>query len=267
MQGEQIRKRLHSGERVYGMAIALSDDGRALQALAQAESDFVLFCAEHHPLDRAKSSMLCHFYRLNKVSPIVRITRPCPYEAAMALDGGAQGIVAPYVETVEQARELVGAVHYRPLKGKLLAGLLSGAQMPNEKTSRYLKEFNRHNYVIIGVESVPAYENLDKLLAVDGVDAVFIGPHDLSVSIGVPEEWTHPEFIRVIEDVITRCRAVGKGVGVHLFGHIFPHKTICRLMDKGMNLILYSSDLIVGRDALRTELGRLQGHVEETDDS
>jgi len=263
MQGRLIRELLHSGKQVYGMQVTLIEDGRAAEALAQVDSDFVFLCAEHHPLDRGKMSMLCHFYRSNDVSPIVRITHPSAHEAAMALDGGADGIVAPYVETVEQARAVVGAVRYRPLKGKLLEKFLSGAEMPNEKTLRYLEQLNRDKYVILGVESVPAYENLDNLVAVDGVDGVFIGPHDLSVSMQRPEVWNDSEYIRTIEDIIIRCRAAGVGVGVHMYEGIFSPERICRFVELGMNFFLYSSDLLEGRRALRAEFERIRKHVDD----
>jgi len=263
MQGRLIREQLHNGKQVYGMQVALIEDGRAAEALAQVDSDYVFLCAEHHPLDRGKMSMLCQFYRSNNVSPIVRITHPSSHEAAMALDGGADGIVAPYVETVEQARMVVGAVRYRPLKGKLLAKLLSGAEMPNEKTLRYLEQLNRDKYVILGVESVPAYENLDNLVAVDGVDGIFIGPHDLSVSMQKPEEWNDPEYVHTIEDIIMRCRAAGVGVGVHMYEGIFSPERICHFVDLGMNFFLYSSDLLEGRRALRAEFERVRKHVDE----
>ena len=258
MQGQLIRECLHSEKRMYGTHLIFNKDGRAACLLTQVNLDFVFLCAEHHPLDRAQLSMLCQFYRSNNISPMVRITHPSASEASMAIDGGAQGIVVPYVETVEQVREVVGAVHYRPLKGKLLADLLHGTALPNDKTLRYLREFNQHNYFVIGIESVPACENLEELLSVEGVDAVFIGPHDLSISMGIPEEYDHPEYINLIEDVICRSRACGVGVGVHVGTNQFSHETICRFMKMGMNLIPFASDLTEARAALQTRLGVLR---------
>jgi len=263
MQGEQIRERLHSGERVYGTQLAIEHDGRSAAVLAQLELDFVFFCGEHHPVVLSDLSMLCHYFQARNVSPLVRISHPSAVEAARVLDAGAQGILAPYVETVEQAQEVVGAVHYRPLKGRLLADLLTGRKTPNEKTLRYLGRFNRNGYVILGVESLPAYENLDRLLGVGGVDGIFVGPHDLSVSMGIAEEWDHPEYLRVIEDIIARCRAAGRGVGVHLFGHMFPQETIVRFLEKGMNLVIYSSNVILARDSLREGLDRIRREAGE----
>lgn len=131
----------------------------------------------------------------------------------MAVDGGADGIVAPYVETAEEVRAMVGAVHYRPIKGRQLHDFLNGVREPASATRDFLRRFNLHRYVIIGIESVTAYENLDALIGIEGVDGVFIGPHDLSVSLEAPEEWDNPALHHIFEDTIVRCRAAGIGVG------------------------------------------------------
>ncbi len=188
MTGERIRENLHSGGGIYGTHVAGQTHAVANKILASAPLDFAFVCNEHMPVDRGETSMLCQHFDSMGISPIVRIPFPCAREAAMALDGGAQGIVAPYVETLEEVKEVVGAVHYRPIKGRQLRGILDETQPPPQPTRDFLGRFNRHHYTIIGIESVAAYENLDALIWVPGVDGVFMGPHDLSVSLDVLSE-------------------------------------------------------------------------------
>jgi 4-hydroxy-2-oxoheptanedioate aldolase len=109
--------------------------------------------------------------------------------------------------------------------------------------SEFFARFNRHSYVIIGIESVIGYERLDSLIGVDGVDGVFIGPHDLSVSLEAPEAWDNPEFHRIIRDIVVRCRRANVGVGVHLTPGIFSPERTRDLMAAGMNWILDGSDV------------------------
>jgi 4-hydroxy-2-oxoheptanedioate aldolase len=166
--------------------------------------------------------------------------------------------VAPYVETVEQAQAVAAAAHYRPIKGKVLADMLAGDRKPSPKTTAFLERFNQHNYAIIGVESVPGYENLDALIKVEGVDGVFIGPHDVTVSMETPEEYDNPAFLRLLEDVIRRCRAAGVGVGVHVSPIAFASEQVRRFMDLGMNWILDGADVVWAAQAMqsrREELG------------
>ncbi len=167
--------------------------------------------------------------------------------------------MAPYVETIAEVKEIVGAVHYRPIKGQLLREFLDGTRVPSQKTSSFLKRFNRHCYAIIGVESVAAYENLDAILGVEGLDGIFIGPHDLSVSLEAPEEWTNPEFRRIIEDTVRRCRAAGVGIGVHITPWIVPDAWLRQLMGMGMNWILYAADTVMAKLALQSRIEELRG--------
>jgi len=94
----------------------------------------------------------------------------------MAIDGGRGCIVAPYVEDVEEVRAMVGAVHYRPIKGRQLRIFWTAPASPPARPG-ISRRFNRHQYVMIGIESVAAYENL-MLTGIEGVDGVFMGPHD-----------------------------------------------------------------------------------------
>lgn len=259
MNGELIREKLHRGERVYGTHVAGLSNAMVPRLLANAPLDFAFVCNEHMPVDRAETSALCQQFSALGVSPIVRISHPCAAEAAMALDGGADGIVAPYVETVDEVRTLVGAVHYRPIKGRQLREFLNGTRQPTPVTRDFLRRFNRHQYVIIGIESIAAYENLDALIGVAGVDGVFMGPHDLTVSLEEPEAWDSPALHRVIDDTIVRCRAAGIGVGVHLSAALFTSEQIKRMISLGMNWILDAADVTLALQVLRQHRAALCG--------
>jgi 2-keto-3-deoxy-L-rhamnonate aldolase RhmA len=251
MNGEDLRKQLHAGNCVYGTHVTHTSNPIAASVLASAGLDFVFLCSEHMPLDRTEMSALCCLYASKGISPAVRISRPDSAEACRALDAGAQGIVVPYVETVEEVRNMVGAVRYRPIKGQLLRDFLTGSRKPSAKTNAFLQRFNGQHWLIIGIESVAAYKNLDSLISVPGVDGVFIGPHDLSVSLEAPEDWNHPEFHRMIEDIVIRCRAANIGVGAHLTPGIFTNDRVRHLISVGMNWILDASDLGHAVHALR----------------
>ncbi|HRE81523.1 MAG TPA: aldolase/citrate lyase family protein [Opitutaceae bacterium] len=242
MNGETIRESLHNGKRIYGTHITGLSNAVTTRILSSAPLDFVFFCTEHMPLDRAETSLLSQHFGALGISPIVRISSPDPFLAAMALDAGAEGIVVPYVETVEQVQALVGAVHYRPIKGRKLQDLLSQDEVLTPATQTFLRRFNRHNYLIIGIESVEAYKNLDALIGVEGVDGVFMGPHDLSVSLDVAEEWGNPRLLHLIEDTVRRCRLAGIGVGVHL-SPIFSQEQTERFISLGMNWLLDGADV------------------------
>jgi 4-hydroxy-2-oxoheptanedioate aldolase len=245
MLGRELRDCLHAGKRVFGTHVTSLTNPVTAAWQAGFEYDFAFICNEHMPLDRTETSMMCQLYAAKGVSPIVRVPAPVTYEVTMALDGGAQGIVVPYVETVEQVQEMVGAVKYRPIKGKKLNDLLDGKEKVSEKLASFLDDFNGNNYLIIGIESVEAYENLDALISVPGVDGVFVGPHDVTCSMDIPLEWNNPAFVKVINDIIVRCRAANIGVGVHLSQIITTDEQFIEMMKLGLNWVLYGADVAV----------------------
>src|SRR5688572_6928535 len=125
MNSKQLRAALRSGKHAYGTLI-VSDSPRWPAQVARIGLDFVFIDTEHVALDRKEMSWMCQAYAALGLTPLVRIPSPDPYAATMALDAGAAGIVAPYVETVEQVKALHGAVKLRPIKGARLDAVLNG---------------------------------------------------------------------------------------------------------------------------------------------
>jgi 2-keto-3-deoxy-L-rhamnonate aldolase RhmA len=259
MNGELLRKHLHSGERVYGTHVVSLGNPVAAKIQSSVPYDFVFICTEHMPVDRTEVSSLCQLYSRNGISPMVRIPSPDPYYAAMAIDGGAEGIVVPYLETVDEAKSMIGAVKYRPIKGKKLEDIIGGRITLNNETENFLKDFNKNNYLIIGIESVFGYENLDALLKLDGIDGIFVGPHDLTISMEIPEQYKHKEFIRVVTDIIHKCRKANKGVGMHVSQLIYSDDYIMdTFIDQGMNFILYGADIILMKKEMEKNLSTMR---------
>ena len=257
MNGEALRKALHAGERVYGTCVvAPSPHWPAM--IAGSGLDFVFIDTEHISLDRAMVAWMCQTYAARGVAPIVRIPRPDPYQACMMLDGGAMGVVAPYVESVEEVRQLRGAVHYRPLKGDRLQRVLDGKDQLDEVTAAYLANNNRNNCCIVNIESTPALEAIDTILAEPGVDALLIGPHDLSISLGIPEQYRHPRFTEAIHFIIDKGRAAGVGVGFH---YSFGIEETLAWAKAGANFIIHASDYFLVRDVLKADLARFHAEL------
>jgi 4-hydroxy-2-oxoheptanedioate aldolase len=225
-------------------------------ALRSLNLDFVFVDTEHVPIDRVTLAWMCQAYRGIGLPPIVRIPSPDPYAACMALDGGAAGIVAPYIETREQAEALRGAVKLRPLKGQRLNETLSGTALEDGLHS-YITQRCATNTLILNIESVPALEALDDILQVPDIDAVLIGPHDLSCSLGIPEEYSHPRFLEAVAHIITTSRKNHVGVGIHTFYRNSQAQEI-EWAKAGANLIVHGSDVLLFAETLRHDLAQLK---------
>ena len=260
MNGSEFRDALHSGKRIYGTMIA-STSPRWVPLLAGMPLDFVFIDTEHITIDREKLSWMCQAYRYAGLAPLVRIASPDPYAACQVLDGGACGLIAPYVETAAEVRELVGAVKNRPVKGAKLRAALSGQTPFESELAAYVAMQNRSHSLIVNIESIPAIAALDEILAVNGLDAVLIGPHDLSCSLGQPERYDTPEFEAAVTDIFRRARAAGIGAGIHSWMPAAREAIWC---EAGANFIIHSSDIIATRNTLTAEVDALRRQLSDT---
>ncbi len=240
MTGKQLAKALRSGKRVYGTLI-VSPSPRWVDAISGLDLDFVFIDTEHIAIDRIELAWMCQAYRSLNIAPIVRIPSPDPYYASMVLDGGANGVIAPYVETVEQVQALRGAVKLRPVKGKRLQERLKDGKKFEKRLENYLESANRENVLVVNIESVPAMENLDEILKVEGLDAVLIGPHDLSCSLGIPEQYHLKKFDQAVRTIITKARKNNVGAGIHFWHDL---KLEISWYKAGANFVVHGVDLL-----------------------
>jgi 2-keto-3-deoxy-L-rhamnonate aldolase RhmA len=216
---------------------------------------YVFVDTEHIPLDRQTLSYLCQTYQALGLPPVVRIPCNDPFEACKALDAGAGGIIGPYLETADQVRALVGAVKFRPLKGRRLTEALRDRHGLEAELADYLEQRNGDKILIANIESVPAIENLHEICAVRGLDAVLIGPHDLSCSLGIPEQYTHPRFDEAVRTTFRVAREHGIGAGIHFWLGLDQEITWAKA---GGNLVMHSSDLAAFSRTLKTEIEHLR---------
>ena len=253
MTSKELRAALRGG-RAYGTLI-VSDSPRWPAQVAQIGLDFVFIDTEHIAIDRKELSWMCQTYAALGLPPIVRIPAADPFAATMALDAGAAGIVAPYIETVEQVKALRGAVKLRPIKGARLESVLAGRAHFEPELTAYQQAHYGENILMINIESRPAMENMEALLAVEGIDAVLVGPHDLSSSLGMPERYDAPEFDAAIRTIAHRARARGIGAGIHSWMGV---KREVAWAEAGLNFFIHSADIIAMKQTLTAEVRELR---------
>lgn len=260
MRGLDLKKQLKAGKPVFGVCMEGYGQARWPKFFADyAPIDYVFLDSEHSPVNRETIAWACQCYAAYGIAPLVRIPEISASQAAMALDAGAHGVIAPYLETVEQARELIGATKYRPLKGAALVEAVTSRRFPNPETQAYLERWNADSVLVVMIESAPGIAKLPDILAVDGIDVIFIGPHDLSINLGVPEQYDHPRFTEAVDRIIGTCKAAGVSVGMHI-----PYtdvKSAAALFSRGMNFISFRGDTLFIAEALRHELGYLRSAV------
>ena len=254
MNGAELKDRVQNGGIVYGTMISMGRNPRWGSAFSNFGIDYAIIDTEHSPRGRTDVADFIAAFSFSGVVPIVRIPIPDSHYVTMALDAGAQGILAPYCETVAEAKEVVGAAKWRPLKGELLRKAVDSGEFPSQATKEYLEARNRNNVCIVGIESVPAIENLENILKVGGIDAIFVGPNDLSITLGIPDEYDHPDYEAALREIIAKCQAAGVPTLMH-------HQTVpltIKWLQEGARFVLYSSDARSMHNAYRDEFGAIK---------
>lgn len=239
MKIEQFYERIKNGQRVYGTLIT-STSAVWAKYIKKTNADFVFIDTEHIPIDRETLAWMCQAFSALDFSPIVRVPSPDPFMASSILDNGAIGIIFPYVESVQEVKDLVGAVKYRPLKGKALQDILDGKKSLTEDLKKYLNSYNQNNLVLINIESVAAMESIDELFSVPGLDGMIIGPHDLSVSLCVPEQYDNPIFQDAVSLIIKKAKEHKIAAGIHYSDHL---EHVNKWAGEGLNIIIYKADI------------------------
>jgi len=259
MKGREIRKMLREGKLVYSTCATVQAPHWP-QLVKQAGVDFVFLDTEHTPISRETLSWMCKVYSSLGIPPVVRLPYPNAFEASKVLDGGAQGIIGPYVETADQVRELAGAVRWQPLKGSRLQEALQNPDCLEPELQSYLEDRNCDRLLIVMIESVAGIENLDEILSVPGLDCVFIGPHDLSCSLGIPEKYSHPKFDVAVRTIFSKAREHNVGAGIHFWEDLDMEIEWSRA---GGNLVMHSSDVSLFGSGLKRELEGLRDALED----
>lgn len=174
--------------------------------------DWLLIDGEHAP-----NTVQDLYHQLQAIAPYAShpVIRPVEGNRSLikqVLDIGTRTLLIPMVDTAEQARDIVSATRYPPIGTRGVgAGVARAARWG--RVVNYMAKANEELCLLIQMESKTALENLDEILQVEGIDGVFIGPADLSASLGYPDNAGHPEVQRVIEQSIRRIRAAGKAAG------------------------------------------------------
>ena len=202
--------RLRNHELLLGTIVALPAPEVA-EVLSGAGLDWLFVDTEHAALDvRAAQGLL----QASRVPCIVRVPDGAEATLKKALDIGAAGVVVPLVNTAQQAAAIVSFCKYPP-RGVRGVGLVR-AQGYGFDFQRYVRSANDETVVVVQCEHIAAVEAIDRIVAVDGVDAVFVGPYDLSGSMGRLGEVEHPEVLAAIARVAEACKRAGRALGIYV---------------------------------------------------
>ncbi len=254
MAAQQLKQKLIQGETVYGTLVQHAVTPAMVEFIPDGALDFVIVTAEHNALDLADFLPLRYALASKGIACLARTHSREPDDVSKVCDS-FDGVVVPYVEDYEDCQRLAAAAVYRPLKGAALDKVLAGGNWPSDKTEAYVTEQKCADTVFIPmIESVAGVENLDKICSIPGVQGVFVGPNDLTVSMGIPNEYDHPDLIAMLQKIIDTSNMHHVAAGCW-FG---DETQAIRTIRQGARLVVFSNDALMLKKAIDASFGKLR---------
>ena len=243
-----FRQRVLAGETLIGAWAGL-DSPASAELMGKVGLDWIVVDLEHGAATEA--SLLAHLYAID-VGGAAALVRPPSGERlriGRALDLGAAGIVVPRLDTVAQVQEAVTFLRYPPAGQRGVALLARGARLGTVNHAG-VASLNDDIAGIIQIESPLALEAADEIAAIDGVDCLFVGPADLSHSLGIPGQFAHATYQAALRKVVDACRRQGKAPGILLYDHATfrPH------LDLGYTFVGVGADVSFVNNGIKAAL-------------
>ncbi len=192
---------------------AKTSDPAMIEVMGLAGFDFFIIDLEHGPNTIETAQNLIRAASLHGMTPVVRVGENNESQISKALDIGASGVQVPQIGNKEDALKVVEAAKFAPLGKRGVCRYVRSAGYSSMDKGVYFKTSNENSLIILQIEGKEGIENLDGILNVGGVDIIFIGPYDLSQSLGLTGQISHPDVVKAMKDVVKRAKAKGKVVG------------------------------------------------------
>lgn len=253
-----LKHRVAAGEALLGTFVNLGSSLTA-EIIGLAGYDWALIDLEHGAGDEKEVLTQIQALEHTPAVPLVRIESGNRPRFHRVLDFGAAGVMVPRVDTVEQAQEAVSCLHYPP------RGIRGVAQMNRacdfgKSFAEYIKAAEEQLLCIVQIESPRAVKNAAAIAAVEGVDILFVGPVDLSYSMGIVGQFEAPQFVEALKTVSAAAKSAGKAAGILLKSP----QDAPRLLDMGYTFLGCSSDGGLLRGAAQSQLEALRVSLQKT---
>ncbi|MCX7598225.1 MAG: aldolase/citrate lyase family protein [Armatimonadetes bacterium] len=249
-----LKGRLKAGETCFGIMYCEMLTPAACRIAKNAGYDFVIIDTEHNMAGVETVAWMCRAGRDVGLPIVVRAPAFEGQWLTRYLDLGAAGILVPRVETADETAAIVRAIKYPPEGVRGLAGTGPHTDYERPDAGELVRWANENLLLAVQIETRQGLENRHKILSVRGVDALFIGPYDLSLSLGRPGELDHPDVVAAMDAIFETAREHGVAPGMHVFDVAGARKWL----DRGARFLAYSTELALIERASREALSELR---------
>ncbi|MDQ1279777.1 MAG: 2-dehydro-3-deoxyglucarate aldolase [Thermoproteota archaeon] len=244
MKEYKLKKAIREGKTLCGMSISVPIP-TFLEIIGYAGFDFVYIDTEHSIISLESLSNMIVSSEFSGMSTLIRVSDNEPTLVRKALEVGADGVIIPHVNTREDAKRAVSNTRLPPEGIRGFGGLVrsNNFNTPSLSMDEYTRRSNEGVIVVAQIEEQEAVQNIGEILDVEGVDAILLGPSDLSLSLGIPGEFQNPRFVRTIDEVLGVAKK--KNIPVMCTASYVAHpvtvENIKILIEKGLRLLLFGS--------------------------
>ena len=214
MLKNSTKAKLASGQPVFGCFVRYAEPS-LVEYVAMLGWDFLVFDGEHGTLQPRDIEDLCRAAELRGVTPFARVTTNQAHVILRFMDTGIHGVHVPWVNTPEGVEQAVRSVKYGPRGVRGLAGTRASEWSLGESFEAYTARANRETMVVVHIETAAAIDAIEAYVAIDGVDVLFIGPTDLSQSLGHPGDTGHPDVVAAMDHVAEVVVPSDKALGIY----------------------------------------------------
>jgi 2-dehydro-3-deoxyglucarate aldolase len=248
MLARRMKEKMRGGKPSIGTWMSMAHPSIA-EILAMAGYEFVVVETEHTAIDNSEVLRLLIAIEQRGAIPLVRLAWVDPIQAKAVLDSGAAGILVPMVNTKAEAELAVRMTKYPPLGYRGVG--LARAQGYGEHFDEYVRHANDDTLLLVMIEHKDAVDNIEEILSVPGIDGTFIGPYDLSMSLGIPGQITHPAVVAAKQKVLEATLRRGLIAGVHFVQPSTATAESAAAVAAGYRFIALGTDILFLGDSAR----------------
>jgi 2-keto-3-deoxy-L-rhamnonate aldolase RhmA len=250
--GNIALEKLRRNELSLGVVLRQARSVETAKIFEAGGFDWLFIDMEHNSMSIETSSELSVGAHDTGIAALVRVPENQYWMATRALDGGAQGIIMPHVDTVEQAREVVRQLRYPPVGRRSISSMQVHVNFRSMLVGELTKHLDENFLIAIMLETVESIENCEVIAAVDGIDVIMIGGNDLCLDMGIPGDVMNERVVKAFERVAAACKKHGRHAGL---GGVRKPEELKVYFDMGYRFILAANDvtLLVNAGQKRTE--------------
>lgn len=258
----QVIEKMKQDERPLGTFLVMATQSH-VECLGDVGLDYVIIDTEHGPFDTENMINLIRGAESANLTPFVRVANADHKEIQRCLDQGAKGLIIPMLNNIDDFKRVIDFSKYTPIGKRGFAGVRSNAYGYHENIGKDIKDFmkkcNEDVLVLPQCETVDALENIEQILDLEGIDGIFVGPFDLSISLGIPVQFEHPRFKAAMDRILSACESAGK------FALIYAG-TLQKVQEafiQGFDSVAYNIDASIFIEGYKNAIKKIRGLADD----